>query len=99
MNAKWKKIYERSSPEQKDAFDNPWRCPSCEVRFPTKEKMDEHWEQNNTCYKYSLYGIALIESIRYNGADGKWGEHFDDWKREQPKKLFMKGLEGIKDED
>ncbi len=76
--------------QMKYASDNPWVCPSCELRFPTKEIMKKHWNKNDICDEYQFEGLIALSAIGINGATAMG--NFDNWRKKQPKKMLERGI-------
>jgi len=73
--------------EIKQAFDNPFVCPSCEARFPNREARQEHWKENDVCDEYQRKGRLAVMDFSIGNYDS-----LDRWFYEQPKRVLEKGI-------
>ena len=74
--------------EKEYAFNNPFLCPCCRLRFPSKELREEHWKENEICDEYQFEGKCLLQGIGMNGRF----EHLRKWEENNPFKKFNEAL-------
>ena len=70
----------------KYCMENPWRCPSCGNRFPSKLKFEKHKNEKEICHLAYLEGLVAVEVLVMMGND----RPLKDWEYALPINVFKR---------
>lgn len=68
---------------------NPWRCPSCGVRFPTKGKFKGHLNEIKTCVDNYYDGLIAVKKSVSSPSGPSW---IKEWEAQLPINVMRKRL-------